>query len=331
MRGIGRPRKSTRDAMICFDAQSLNPYQLAAKYNMKVSSVRVLLSRHGAQAVRKKHADRPIIINRNLSMAHDYEIEGLSLIDLAKKHGITRERVCQILRPAGIIESRGERNRIAREEAQAESQAIKAKFKADRAAKLAEVVHLVKQGYSINEAARRHPGLPKNLYAQAVKDAGVVSRHGRWRDQSKKVARARELRKARMSWIAISDQLKVEGFGGIYPAWVDRHCPDLMQEDAYQPRADGSKKPIVRANSKARKTRRIPKPIVNIDDHWTPRLITRLLRLWLGGATAQQIADIFGEPFTRSSILGKLNRLRENGQLTARVIATRADDIGAKR
>src|SRR5690242_17280052 len=68
---------------------------------------------------------------------------------------------------------------------------------------------------------------------------------------------------------------------------------------------------------------------------WTPALESELIRVWNEGKkSASQIADTFGPPFTRNSVVAKVWRMRRDGvflrsnptreQSNPRIIAGRA-------
>lgn len=249
--------------------------------------------------------------DRDVAITVAYE-QGENSQALAEKYGVSRERICQILRRTNVIEHRAERRAAVQQTITAEVAQLKAAAKSDFDQTIAAGVELVRGGASINEAGRA-VGLQKygaGLLARACKQAGVKTQHGRWRDRAPKVARARALREDGKTWSEISAICETEGFGPVNPTWVSNHLPDLVtshrtrrairaqaetDDPAPQPRAP-----------------RLPRPQ---EFDWRPEAVARLIDLWFGGSTAQQCADVMGPPITRNSIIGKINRLRAAGEL----------------
>jgi hypothetical protein len=244
-------------------------------------------------------------------MVAAYEKGEENLQSLGDKYGITRERVRQILEPVGSTALVKEQRRIRREEAQAAAAELKAAVRAERAAKVNEAIEIVRQGFSINEARRRVPGLPVHGLQLECRKAGVESQHGRWRDFTPKINRVRELRANGIAWKNISEQLGIEGFGKFGPDFVTRHMPDLVE---HRPRrTNGATSPTLPTLPRAAPR---PKKIwVDPESIWTDAAVERLKTMWLNGSTAQQCSDILGPTFTRNAIIGKINRLRAAGNL----------------
>ena len=178
--------------------------------------------------------------------------------------------------------------------------------------KVAEAVEIVRQGFSINRARRRVPGLPINGLQLECKKVGVESHHGRWRDFTPKINRARELRASGMAWKNISEQLGAEGFGIFGPDFVTRHMPDLVQ--CRPQRTNGVASSALSTIPRVAAPK--PKKIwVDPESIWTNEAVEHLKTLWFNGNTAQQCSDILGPTFTRNAVIGKINRLRAAGKL----------------
>jgi Mor family transcriptional regulator len=308
-----RAAKDTRNARIREDYEAgMKTVDIAEKYLLSTSYIHQLckdLPRRYRVPIPHK---RPMeIVERNLAMVAAYESGEENLQSLGDKYGVSRERVRQILAPVGSTALVKEQRRIRREEAQAAAAELKAAVRAERAAKIAEAVEIVRQGFSINEARRRVPGLPINGLQLECKKVGVESSHGRWRDFGPKIARARELRATGLSWGAISNQLGAEGFGKFGPNFVTHHMPDLVERRTQHTNGAGSvaQPPREPAAPKPRKVYVDPESI------WTDDAVARLKIMWFNGNTAQQCADILGQSFTRNAIIGKVNRLRAAGEL----------------
>jgi hypothetical protein len=251
------------------------------------------------------------IAERNIAMVAEYESGRENLQSLGDKYGVSRERVRQILAPVGSTALVKEQRRIRREEAQAAAAELKAAVRAERAAKVAEAVELVRQGFSISEAQRRVPGLPVNGLQLECKKAGVETRHGKWRDFTVKINRARELRATGMSWNAVDMQCNAEGLGRVQPNFVGRYLPDLVEHS--KQRTNGAASIVPPAPSHPPAIPRPKKVYVDRESIWTDDVVAQLKTLWFSGSTAQQCSDVFGPPFTRSAILGKIGRLRAAG------------------
>lgn len=241
---------------------------------------------------------------------------GKTATQLGLEHGISSERVCQVLRKSNTIAKAAERKRIARETIEQEAEQIRAAAKAEFAAKQAEVIELVRSGMSIISAARQvgiTSGHQMNLLGKACKAAGVAVAHGRWQDFGPKIARVRELRAESKTWSEIDRICQSEGLGGVYPAWVGRHTPEFVTARA--PRRPNLGQPMPAREPSSPRPPRAPRP--DPDSVWSAERIDQLRELWFKGTTAQQCADILGPEFTRNSIIGKINRLRKAGELSA--------------
>lgn len=269
---------------------------IAAEFGLALPTIYQVLNRAGISC--RVNTPTPLKkIIRNTEIIEKYKA-GASVGTLGNEYGVTRERICQILRPHNLTNLKAEQKRIAREETEAEREAIIAGLKAARENAIEQAVEIVRAGGSRNDAIRV-TGLPVYLVQQACKDAGLPHYHGRWHreaDNERRRIRARELRAAGKTWAEIKAITAAEG-DQIDMNWVARHCADLM--GTRQPRKQQPKQ---------------PKPTPQ-DYPWSDDKIATLCRMYFKGCSAQQIADVLGQPFTRNSIIGKTNRLRAAGLL----------------
>lgn len=88
--------------------------ELAVNYKLGVPLVRSTLVAAGVP-IRKKGGSMPFAADRAEEMTRLYEGEGLTYQEIGDRHGVTRERVRQILRDNGV-ESQGRRERDRHEE-----------------------------------------------------------------------------------------------------------------------------------------------------------------------------------------------------------------------
>jgi hypothetical protein len=169
----------------------------------------------------------PEILMRDSEVVRRY-LAGENSQALADAFGVSRERICQILRRDNIIEHRNERKREARDALKAETDAIKADANAETKAKSAKVVEAVRSGMSLARAGRL-VGWTPGLVARACAKAGVAMRlHGRWKrdDYPARFARIRELRAAGAALDAICHTLKAEG-NSCSPTWIYNHWQEI--------------------------------------------------------------------------------------------------------
>jgi predicted DNA-binding protein YlxM (UPF0122 family) len=239
--------------------------------------------------------------DRDIQITAAYE-DGATSQQLADLYGISRERICQILRRSNAIELRASRRKTVMATFEREASAIKQAAKEDFDECLGRAIELVREGRSLAEAGRE-VGFNRtkvNFLGAACKKAGVATLHGRWRDNGPKISRVRELRATGMKWIDISAICEAERMGPVTQPWLNHHCPDLIRR--------GRRRNTGSANSLAKAAPHPPR-----DDDWTQERVDYLVRLWLNGSSAQQCADILG--MTRNAIIGKINRVRTAGQL----------------
>lgn len=166
-------------------------------------------------------------VDRNRAIVEDYK-NGVPSTKLAEKYKISRERVCQIIRPYGVIEDRmGERLalQIARYEAR------KAKREARRQ-KTIDALEMVKRdNISLAEAAIR-VGLNRGqMYSDTKKlqlaHSGLSS-HGRWsRNWTERNETIERMRREGASWDEINRHFGM--FGLISHA--KKHLPHLWSQE----------------------------------------------------------------------------------------------------
>jgi hypothetical protein len=235
--------------------------------------------------------------DRNAAIIEKYK-NGASVNQIGTEYGVTRERVCQILRPHNLTNIKLEQRRVARELAESEREAIKEKMKGDRAAQVAAAIEIVRAGGSRNDAVRQ-TGLPVHLVLDACDKAGLPRHHGRWKREAEfqdRIKQIREKREQGKTW---------EEIGRAEYSWAIRHMPDVKSG-----RGKRHKKTPTEPRSAAIEQNARP-----ASDPWTEERIIALRRMYFDGCSTQQIADVLGEGITRNAVIGKTNRLRAEKQL----------------
>lgn len=165
-------------------------------------------------------------VERNRLWVQLYK-NGRSATSIAAEYGVSRERVCQILRPYDVIEDK-RLERIAVQLARVEARL--AKKQACRE-KVEKVVGLVKSGLSWADAGAL-VGLTRRSMHHQVRNLGVKSQHGRWRDFTERKRIIKEMRAEQKTWDEIGKAL------GLTPSainnWAFRNMPELFHD--YVPR-----------------------------------------------------------------------------------------------
>jgi hypothetical protein len=297
-----RPETVERNNQIVADRRAgMRTDELCQKYQLGSHSILVI-----CRGIRVSNPLPPRTVSpRNEEIIEKY-MNGATATALGIEYGLSRERVCQFLRPLHLTETRIERRRIAREAIEKEAADIKAQAKAEFGAKAAEAVELIRGGLSISEACRKiglTAGQQMALVRAACEKAGVESRHGRWRDFGPKIARVRELRAENKVWSEIDRICVIEGHGSVYGAWIQRHCPDLVIGRRLREPSPPSAPKVPKQSP--------PDPNVV----WTEERVRVLLDCWFRGISAMQCADVLGPPITKNAVIGKINRLRGAGLL----------------
>lgn len=229
--------------------------------------------------------------------------DGKSCGDIADMYGVSRERVCQILRRANLIEHRAQRRRLARELLEED----KAAARAAKAALESQLIELVRGGQSIASAAAAL-GFTKPVACYICAKHGIASTYGRHRSFAGRIARLTELVEAGRSLHQALETISAEEGRKVAYTWAWRHCPELAAKHRRHSFGRPKKEPVAPVQ------KHLEPKINHQETAWTEERTARLLELWFGGASAQQIADIFGD-CSRNAILGHLHRLRLSGKL----------------
>lgn len=290
---------AARNEAIRAERATMTIQQLAEKYGLSNAYLYNLCA--GIEGPRQPHASHKhddAIIARDLEITRAYEAGEAKSQALADKYGVSRERICQILRRSNVIATAAERRRIAQEEIAAEKQSIRDKVRIERQKLIDRGLEIVRNGGSIN-AAIVNTGLPIYLMHQACKDAGIESKHGRWRDRQPKIDFVRALRAEEKSWDFISAESVKAGYGRVYYSWISMHCPDLI----------APREPKVEV---ATRSESIPFRQSHVKNSWSKDKIDQLTAFWSEGLTASQCAERLG--VTRNAVIGKINRLRKESQ-----------------
>lgn len=115
---------------------------------------------------------------REAAMCRDY-MAGFNSPQIAAKHGITRERVRQILKPHGLIAARQKQRAEKRMEKAAEKRAYWYEFDL----RVQDGVEMVDSGVSIAKACRA-TRVSYTALRSALEQRGVKSIHSKWRDET---------------------------------------------------------------------------------------------------------------------------------------------------
>lgn len=158
---------------------------------------------------------------RNNAIRAEYRA-GISSQAIADKYGLSRERICQLLRPYALPEIKQEKRREAKRVIAEEREMIRAEFEA----LVLRGIELVREGKSIDEASRQL-ALPRGILGRRCLLLGVTSDWGRHRSRPEREARLRALCAAGHSASHAVKIMQAEG-ERIHYTWVKNHCPDLI-------------------------------------------------------------------------------------------------------
>lgn len=241
---------------------------------------------------------------RNAEWCRLYE-EGKSSQEIADFYNVSRERVCQILRRANLIEHKMQRRRLAAELFEQDKAEVRAKRLLDEY----RLVEFVRAGDSLATAASK-VGFTTPVATWICKKRGIKSSWGRWRDLSARKARIRELVEGgHPLTVAMAQVGEEEGGRSIAYSWVQHNCPELLKKNRSAVVNPLPPMPPVQSSPIS-----VPKLASFEQLEWSDERKARLLELWFNGSSAQQIADIFGD-CTRNAVLGQVHRLRMAGKL----------------
>lgn len=160
---------------------------------------------------------RDQIAERNRGIIQEY-VDGATCGGLADKYDLSRERVCQILRPAGVIEDK-EAARIVRRLVRIEQKIARREVKRELAEK---VESLVRAGASWLQAAAE-AGVSLGQLQTIQAKSGLKSNHGSWRDFSERPAMIAGLRAQGASWASINTRFGINVY-----AWARANMPELF-------------------------------------------------------------------------------------------------------
>jgi len=175
---------------------------------------------------------RPKKTARNAEMVALYEADpkANSSEKLAARYGISRERVCQILRISNSIGMAQERRAVAREALAEESKRIRDEAAASLNENLDRAVALCRDGMSMRQAAaslgfKMHSAFVNTLGAR-LRELGIPLSTGRHRDFSERRKRVLALSREGKSVPEIVRQLRSDGDAHINEPWVYNNVPE---------------------------------------------------------------------------------------------------------
>jgi hypothetical protein len=260
--------------------------------------------------------------------------DGETLASIGEQFGITRERVRQIVRAAGmkprLAQGKERRAAIA---TQMRDEAMTAKMAAERFGfdpadahriahefgfiltpeprlidepRFAEMAEKVRGGMSIrNAAGSDHP--TEAALARYCEEHGIKSVHGRWRPRQERAALVRVMRASHRTWAQVAEAVSaVEGYitgPAAIHAWSQRH----MARGEYTPPKRPERPAAERRARGAGKGHGPRVPVAVCDE------VREAARLNYGKAPASEIAKAHG--VTRNVIIGHWFRLRRAGLL----------------
>lgn len=334
---------SVRNIQVVIDAvrkcaeSGMTKKETAASIGLSAPTVQLIAKDNGFRFKNGRYASSGggFLVARNQEIAARFDA-GETLEAIATDHGITRERVRQIVTRMGCKPRREAYGDLRAEIADAArvewlttaelvnrfgvsaatvlsavalagiSLPTRTKQEEDELSALAE---RVRAGESIRSIAGADHSLEGRL-GRYCRSKGIKAAHGRWRDFSDRERIIREGRLAGDSWREIADRLApVEGYsvkGSALAMWANNNLDDVPSPPPLtrQPRKDRSKPSSRRSGVFAAD----PDADVIVKDTVRETAIANR-----GRVTASKIAAAIG--VTRNSIIGHWNRAREDGVL----------------
>lgn len=165
---------------------------------------------------------------RDAAILRRYLEEGASTVDLEHETGLSRERVCQILRRFGAIELKRERRRQVRDRLKRAAERERDATRRAREERLARALELMRQGSSARAASLREGLMPgeTNLLLVRAREHGVPINYGRHRDFSERRRLVRELHAEGLPRARIVSLLR-KSDKTINEFWIVRNMPEL--------------------------------------------------------------------------------------------------------
>jgi len=154
---------------------------------------------------------------------------------LGKKYGISRERVCQILRPANVIANAQERRAVAKEALKEASKKIRQDTMEAMETKLLQAMELVRGGMSERQAAGTVGLLKRGTFVNTLNKrcrlAGIPVGHGKHKDNTQRRARINAFVAAnpKASPEQIVRALRGPEDPTLYTNWIYVNMPELKR------------------------------------------------------------------------------------------------------
>lgn len=179
-------------------------------------------------------ARRARTAERNKKIIAEYQA-GDSSVVLEKRYGISRERICQILRVDNVIGNAQARKEAAKEALSSATSKLKAETAALWDSKLKEALDLVKAGSSCRSAATQvgmkgHSQFT-SLLGKRARAEGMVLRHGPQQNWDKRKERVVKLWDKGYSIPQIVRKLRETTEPTINDPWVYRTFPSFRVRD----------------------------------------------------------------------------------------------------
>lgn len=179
-------------------------------------------------------SDAKVVRNADICARFD---AGETATAIGESLGLSRERVCQVLRKENKIAMRDERAKLAREVLAADKETLRAAADELAARNLAAAKAMVAGGVSLTAATARY-NIPSNTLGVACRAAGIEVTTGKWRDFSARKQRVRELHAAGFTQAKVIATMKAEG-ERVSSSWLSRHMRDLVWQSANRKKDGG--------------------------------------------------------------------------------------------